>query len=394
MRHEQPADLLYLDNAATTYPKPEAVYQAADAFYRTGGGNAERGRYPLARAAADVIARTRAKLAAWLGAGAGDQIILAPSATIALNQVILGTPLPPGAVAYVTPFEHNSALRPLEHRRQTAGIHVRELPFDRTTWAFDAPRARAMLQAAPPALLVVSQASNVCGYLLPVVEIVQAARAANPACVVVVDGAQAAGLYPLDLAAGAIDYYVFSGHKSLYGPYGIAGFVLASGRRPAPILFGATGTQSDSVAMPLDVPSAYEPGSQNAWAAAGLDAALDWLAARGRAAVVAPAEAAAHALRDRLRALPGVTVYAPPADRWMGIVAFTAAGQAPAALADALAARGIAVRAGLHCAPWIHRWLGTLAGGGVVRASPSYFTPPSAADTLERALREALPTRR
>ncbi|HZS00920.1 MAG TPA: aminotransferase class V-fold PLP-dependent enzyme [Chloroflexota bacterium] len=388
---EQPApDGLYLDNAATTFPKPEAVYRAADAFYRTGGGNAERGRYPLARAAADVIARTRAKLAAWLGAASSEQIILAPSATIALNQVILGTPLRPGAVAYVTPFEHNSALRPLEHLRRTAGVRVHELPFDRATWAFDAPRAAAMLQVAPPALLVVSHASNVCGYLPPVAEIIRLARAANPNCVVVVDGAQAAGLYPLDLTDGTIDYYVFSGHKALYGPYGIAGFVLCGARRPAPILFGATGTESESVAMPLDAPSAYEPGSQNAWAAAGLEAALDWLAAAGRPAVVAPAEAAAHAILDRLRALPGLIVHAPPAAHWMGIVAFTHAALPPAAIADALAAQGIAARAGLHCAPWAHRWLGTLAGGGAVRLSTSYFTPPAAADTLEQALRAVL----
>jgi selenocysteine lyase/cysteine desulfurase len=387
---ESGADILYLDNAATTYPKPDAVYRAADAFYRTGGGNAERGRYPLARAAAAVIARTREKLAAWLDARGGEQVILTPSATIALNQVILGTPLAPGAVAYVTPFEHNSALRPLEHLRQSASLHVRELPFDRNTWAFDVPRAREMLQAEPPALLIVSHASNVCGYLLPVAEIVRAARAANPDCVVVVDGAQAAGLYPLDLTDGAVDYYVFSGHKALYGPYGIAGFVLCSERRPTPILFGATGTQSDSVTMPLDVPSAYEPGSQNAWAAAGLEAALDWLAAEGRHAVVGPAEAAAHAILDRLRALPGVRVYVPPADRWMGIVAFTAEGIAPAALADALAAQGLAVRAGLHCAPLIHRWLGTLESGGVVRVSTSHFTPPAAAETLDSALRAIL----
>jgi selenocysteine lyase/cysteine desulfurase len=183
---------------------------------------------------------------------------------------------------------------------------------------------------------------------------------------------------------------VFAGHKALYGPSGIAGFVLASARRPAPILFGATGTQSDSVGMPLDTPSAYEPGSQNAWAAAGLEAALDWLAAQGRPAVVAPAEQAAHAIVDRLRALSGTTVHVPPAERWMGIVAFTHERLAPAALADALADRGIAVRAGLHCAPWAHRWLGTLAGGGAVRLSTSHFTPPSAADALDRALRNVL----
>src|SRR5205823_3998896 len=137
----------------------------------------------------------------------------------------------------------------------------------------------------------------------------------------------------------------------------MAGFVLCGDRRPEPILFGATGTHSDSVGMPPEAPSRYEPGSQNVWAAAGLQAAPDWLAAEGRERVAGQAAAAARAIAVALHALPGVRVLAPAEDApAASILAFSVAGQAPRAVEEALAAEGIAVRAGLHCAPWAHRW--------------------------------------
>jgi selenocysteine lyase/cysteine desulfurase len=215
----------------------------------------------------------------------------------------------------------------------------------------------------------------------PVTEIARRAKRANPRAVVVVDGAQTAGLFPLPLGDGLIDALIFSGHKSLYGPYGVAGLVLASDWRPAPILFGGTGTFSERVTMPDELPSAYEPGSSNIWAVAGLRAALEWLRVTGREALVAHTLRLAQTLREQLEALPGVTVYAPPEGRgtaplcpsWCGIVAFTVEGIAPQALEAALGAQGIAVRAGLHCAPWAHRWLGTLDSGGAVRVSVGWF---------------------
>jgi len=271
---------------------------------------------------------------------------------------------------YVTPFEHNSVLRPVEHLRQTRAVHVQEIPFDRRTYTCDLARLAAMFQADPPALVCVTQASNVCGLMPPVTEIARRAKRANPRAVVVVDGAQTAGLFPLPLGDGLIDALVFSGHKSLYGPYGVAGLVLASDWRPAPILFGGTGTFSERVAMPDELPSAYEPGSPNIWAIAGLRAALEWLRTTGREAIVAHTLHLARILREQLATLPDVTVYAPSG---CGIVAFTVEGISPQALEAALGARGIAVRAGLHCAPWAHRWLGTLESGGAVRVSVGWF---------------------
>ncbi|RMD57390.1 aminotransferase class V-fold PLP-dependent enzyme, partial [Candidatus Parcubacteria bacterium] len=323
---------------------------------------------------AELIAETRALLADWLGAPAPEQVIFTPSATIALNQAILGADLRPGDVVYLTPFEHNSVLRPVEHLRQTTGVEVAEIPFDRRTYTCNLDRLASMFQAEPPAMVCVTQASNVCGLMPPVREIAQRAKAANPATIVVVDGAQTAGLYSLDLRGGLIDAFVFSGHKSLYGPYGVAGLVLASDWQPQPILFGGTGTVSESVTMPASLPSAYEPGSHNIWAIAGLKAALEWLRETGREAIVTHTTKLADRLRDELAALPGVTVYTPPPGTpWCGIVSFTIEGVRPQAIEAALGAQGIAVRAGLHCAPWAHRWLGTLESGGTVRVSVSLY---------------------
>jgi cysteine desulfurase family protein len=382
----EPGKLIYLDNAATTYPKPECVYQAADEFYRRYGGNAGRGANPLARKSAELIAETRAMLTDWLGAPSPERVIFTPSATIALNLAILGTKLRSGDAVYVTPFEHNSVLRPVEHLRQTMGVVVQELPFDRHTMACQFDRLAAQFRADPPALVCMTQASNVCGVMPPVIEVAQSARESNPNVVVVVDGAQVAGLHPLSLDDGLIDAYIFSGHKSLYGPYGVAGLVLASDWRPEPILFGGTGTISESVAMPGTLPSAYEPGSHNVWAIAGLKAALEWLRETGPKAIVAHTLELAESLRDELEKLSSVQVHGPPkGEQWCGIVSFSVEGVRPQAIETALGAKGIAVRAGLHCAPLAHRFLGTTSSRGTVRASPSQY---STQVEVERCIKE------
>jgi cysteine desulfurase family protein len=381
----EPERIIYLDNAATTYPKPECVYQAADEFYRCYGGNAGRGANPLARKSAELIAETRTILSGWLGTSAPEQVIFTPSATVALNLAILGTKLRHGDVAYVTPFEHNSVLRPLEHLRQAVGIFVQEMPFDRQTMACQLDRLAAQFRVDPPALVCITQASNVCGAMPPVMEIARLAKETNPNAVMVVDGAQVAGLYPLPLSEGLIGAYIFSGHKSLYGPYGVAGLVLASDWRPAPLLFGGTGTISESVQMPSILPSAYEVGSHNVWAIAGLKAALEWLRETGREAIIAHTLEIAEKLRDELEKTPGVQVYAPPrGESWSGILAFTVENVRPQAVEAALGAKGIAVRAGLHCAPWTHRWLETIQRGGTVRVSVSQFSHKADIKTLLR----------
>ncbi len=365
---------IYLDNAATTFPKPERVYRAADEFYRRYGGNAGRGGNPLAKACTRLLAETRRQTAAWLNAPSPERVIFTASATHALNLAIFGADLHLGDALYATPFEHNSVLRPLEHLCQSKGVQLHKIPFSHRTYVCHLDQLSADFQSAPPAMVCVAQASNVCGAMPPVTEIARLAKAANPRAIVIVDGAQTAGLYPLPLTEGLIDAFIFSGHKSLYGPYGIAGLVLASDWRPAPLLFGGTGTLSESIQMPADLPAAYEAGSHNIPAIAGLQAALNWLQETGREAIVARAINLAWQLRDRLADFPGVELYTPPKETpWCGILSFNVEGITPQSLEAALGAKGIAVRAGLHCAPWAHQWLGTLDSGGTLRVSGGYF---------------------
>ena len=265
-------------------------------------------------------------------------------------------------------------LRPVEYLRQTRGASVRQIPFARRTYACQLDKLTVAFQAEPPAVVCITQASNVCGVMPPVQDIARLAKQANPQSVVIVDGAQAAGLYPLNLKSGLIDALIFSGHKSLYGPYGIAGLVLGSAWKPTPLLFGGTGTFSESIDMPTDLPSAYEAGSHNIWAVAGLHAGLNWLKQTGRAAVTGQSIILAKQLLSGLADLSGIEVYVPEdLTSWCGIISLTVGDASPQTIEAALGAKEIAVRAGLHCAPWAHRWLGTIESGGTVRASLSYF---------------------
>lgn len=366
-------EIIYLDNAATTYPKPDIVYKFSHDFYRRYGGNAGRGNNPLARACATLLDETRSKLTTWLDAPASEKVIFTPSATHALNLAILGHTFHPNDVVYTTPFEHNSVLRPLEHLRQTQGIQVQQIPFHRRTYACQLDKLAISFQVEPPTMVCVTQASNVCGIMPPVREIARLAKQSNPNAIIVVDGAQTAGLYPLPFNEGLIDALVFSGHKSLYALYGIAGLVLGTDWRPRPLLFGGTGTISESVQMPNQLPSAYETGSHNILAIAGLHAALDWLQENGRETIVNHTLDLAWQFREGLESYH-VEVFAPAKDvDWCGILSFTVEGITPQAIESALGASNIAVRSGFHCAPWAHRWIKTHECGGTVRVSPAYF---------------------
>ena len=373
---------IYLDNAATTHPKPEVVYVQADQCYRASGANAGRGNHSMARNARGIIEETRGMLARLLHVPESGEVIFQPSATHALNATILGAGLTNGQVAYVTPFEHNSVLRPVEHLRVTRGIAVREVTFSGQTCLPDMPRVRAQFAAEPPDLLIVSQASNVTGALLPATEIVAAARRVNPGVIAIVDGSQAAGLYDL-ASTDLFDALIFSGHKTLYGPYGAAGFTLYGTRwRPAPIIFGGTGTMSETLGMPDAGPGTFEAGSQNVWAIAGLRAALRWIEASTPAAIRTHSGGLSRDFAHGIGGLPGVRVIVPSTET-TAVVSFTIAGVTPQIVENTLSAAGIAVRSGLHCAPWAHRLLGTLQAGGTVRVSPGYFNTP---DDIGRAV--------
>jgi cysteine desulfurase family protein len=377
---EEP-EIIYLDNAATTWPKPDSVYEFANEFYRRYGGNAGRGNNPLARACARLLDETRHKVADWLDAPTPEQLVFTSSATHALNLAIFGHKFRSGDVIYVSPFEHNSVLRPVEQLRRTQGIQVRQIPFNRRTYACKLEKLEAAFQIEPPTMVCVTQASNVCGLMPPVVEIARLAKKAAPNAVIVVDAAQTAGLYPLLSSDGLIDALIFSGHKSLYALYGIAGLVLGSDWRPKPLLFGGTGTLSESVEMPTALPFSYEAGSHNILAIAGLSAAVDWLQAIGREKIVETTLASARQIQQELKDYSQIELFNPNGNNaWCGILSFTIESTSPQMVENILGSQGIAVRAGFHCAPWAHRWLKTNDLGGTLRVSSGFFNNKSEAD--------------
>lgn len=405
---------IYLDNAATTFPKPEAVYRAMDMANRELAVNAGRGSYALARRAEKLVRETKTELKRLVSAGEETEVVLTPSATIACNQVLGGLTWSSADVVYVSAYEHNAVIRVLHMLQKRYGFSVEELAVNERTLELDLERIAFQFLRKKPSAVVLSHVSNVTGYLLPVERV--ASLAADYGAVVVVDGAQALGLVPTDLGFLSADFYIFAGHKTLYGPLGIGGFFWRKGRRLKPSLAGGTGSDSLNPEMNAVDASGFEPGSPNLPAIAGLLAALreaeetgsasggkerpqagerpmrPWTARAGQTArerLVQERRLAAY-MTVRLKETDGIRLYhAADLCRQTGIVAFGVEGYQAAEVGQLLDEDyGIAVRTGYQCAPLIHKYLRSTDSAGVVRASVGRFTTHEEIDALARAVRE------
>lgn len=374
-------DLIYLDNAATSFPKPEAVYAAVDGFARRCGVNPGRSGADLAVAAGDCILDCRRALARLFGApvDAPGRVILTANATEALNLVLQGL-CRPGDHVVSTVLEHNSVLRPL-HELAAAG----RLDFDLAPAGGDGrtdPAAVAALLRPETRLVVATHASNVFGT-------VQDAAALGALCrdrgiLFVLDAAQTAGLLPLDMPALGVDALVFTGHKSLLGPMGTGGVVLGAGVEPAPVRWGGTGVRSALLTQPPDLPWRLEAGTPNLPGIAGLLAGVEWLQERGPARLLAAENALCTRLRDGLRELPGLRLLFAGDGERVPVLSCVIDGMDPEEIGTRLDVdHGLMVRTGLHCAPLAHGHAGT-APRGAVRFS---FGPHNDAADVDGALR-------
>ncbi len=371
----------YFDNAATTYPKPEVVYTFMDHFYRKHGGNAGRGQYKLAASASRIMNETRQFLKELLSCPNKD-ILFAPSDTIALNQIIQGSISDKVREVYISPFEHNAVTRVLHHFEVNGKIRIHVLPIKKD-FTYNLENIQLAFNKTHPDMVIISHASNVCGLIAPVEEIFAAAKQYD--AITIVDMAQTAGLIPLHVGSDNIDYAAFAGHKTLYGPFGIAGFAKKASLSPEPILFGGTGVDSANQDMPLALPSRYEIGSQNIQAIAGLHAALKWRIVLGNA--LPEQEGKNHRkLCAILRQYDNITIVGPNnRDDCIGVVSCVFDGYSSDNISDVLDRFEIAVRSGLDCAPIAHKHLGTFPAG-TVRFSVGYFTSEQDFTTLRTAL--------
>ena len=372
--------MIYLDNAATTRTKPPAVAQAmleALSSY----GNCGRGGHEGALSAARTIYGTREKIAALLGCPRADHAVFTANSTQALNIAISGL-LGPGDHILSTDLEHNSVLRPL-YRLREAGAAVDFVPAG-GDGRLDYGAFEALLRPETKAV-VCTHASNLTG---DVVDIGRVGRFAKEhGLLFILDASQTAGVLPIDMTEDHIDVVCFTGHKGLMGPQGTGGLCLREGLDIRPFAVGGTGVQSYSETQPAEYPTRLEAGTLNGHGLAGLSAALDFLAETGLEAVHAHEDALARRFYQAVRDLPGVRVYGDhTAPVRAPIVALNIGELDSAEVSDELAERfGIATRPGAHCAPRLHRALGT-AGQGAVRFSWSCFNTEAETDAAAEAV--------
>lgn len=381
-------ETIYLDNAATTFPKPECVYAQMDRVNRTLAVNAGRGSYKLAQQASRMIEETRELLLELVNGKQVAEVVLTASATVALNQIIGGMSWGEQDVVYVTPFEHNAVIRPLYLQQQKYGFTILELPLLEDSYALDLEKTAFFFSQSPPAAVFATHISNVIGYILPIKEL--AVLAKKYKATVVVDASQSLGLLSVDLQQLPVDFMAFAGHKNLYGPFGTGGFYKKKGLELAPYLAGGTGSDSLNPAMPQSGSLRYEAASPNIVAIAGLHAALEDL---GRSEGMddwyeKERELTAY-LSAGLRQIAGVTLYAPPENSHIGMAAFGVSGYQSGEVGMLLDEDyHIAVRTGYHCAPLIHKSLKDKVQLGVVRASIGRYTTRQEVERLVAAVEE------
>jgi len=370
---------IYLDNAATSWPKPDSVYAAVDAYQRTNGAPDGRSGYRDAVEASHIVDRARRGVALLMGVLDPSRIIFGCNGTDVLNLAIRGV-LRPGDHVVTTVCEHNSVLRPLRWLSETADVDVTYVPCDGR--GLVSPDDVTAALRPTTRLVAVVHASNVTGALQPINDICRAARQSK--ALVLIDGAQSLGHVPIDVEQIGADMIAAPGHKGLLGPLGTGILYL----RPrvetmlAPLRFGGTGTQSEEDRQPETLPDKYEPGNHNLPGLAGLAAACEFLRLHTVEAVHAQLSRLTARLLDGLKQMNELTVYGPPttAER-TSVVSLAVRGYDPQEFAAALdSAAGVQSRAGLHCAPRMHAALGTLESGGLVRLSLGWATTEADVD--------------
>ena len=357
--------MIYLDNAATSFPKPPSVLRAMTEALREYGANPGRGGHKLALQAGRTVEKCREAAANLLGARP-ERVIFTRSCTESLNLAIMGM-LHKGDEVICSHGEHNAVMRPLERFVSRDEITVKLLRPDEQGLLSPEVLRRAITSRT--GLVVICHASNVSGVVQPVRELGAVCR--EKGVPLLVDAAQTAGMLEVTLEALNADMIALPGHKGLLGPHGTGLLALREGVDPEPLILGGTGSASESVRQPELLPDRYESGTLNLPGIAGLLTGIEF---------VAPQRADIHryeaGLNDRLRRqltqIPGLRILGAENAPRVAITSVVPEGGDSAALADALDASGVAVRGGLHCAPAMHSYLGTMRSGAV-RFAPGPF---------------------
>jgi len=373
---------IYFDNATTSWPKPEAVCQTVERQLRSGGANPGRSSHLHSLAAERLIYESRERVAAFLGAEKAEEIVFTLNATDALNMAIKGI-LKKGDHVIYSPFEHNSVLRPLASLREKGLITTTMLSS-----VGDVVEAASFDQAirAETKLLICTHASNITGRILPVREIGKVA--ALRGVYFLLDAAQTAGAFPLNLQEIGAHIAAFTGHKSLLGPPGVGLLYLREGMKIKPWREGGTGSRSDEERQPAFMPDYLEAGTPNILGIAGLNEGIKFITTMGVETIRAHELKLCSRLQQGLERIPGVRVFrgASP-EAYAAVISFILEGLDSGEIGYILEeAYGILCRTGLHCAPQAHRAIGTFPGG-TVRFSLGCFNTEKEVDHALHALK-------
>lgn len=374
--------MIYLDNAATTLHKPPQVVKAvADALQSM--GNSARGTHAGSMAASHTVYDTRVKLAKLFGCPRTDRVAFTANVTEALNIAVNGL-IGRGDHVITTDCEHNSVLRPLYRLADEQGVEVSFVPADKQG-NLDYDAFERLMQPHTRAI-VCTHASNLTGNLTDLARVSAVAKAHD--VLLIVDAAQTAGAYPIDMTELGIDVLCFTGHKGLMGPQGTGGLCVREGLTLRHWKVGGSGVQSYSRTHPTQMPTCLEAGTLNSHGIAGLSAALDFIAEVGVGAIHDRETALMRRFYEGVKDVPGITVYGDFSRLRMAIVTLNIGDYESGAVSDALSEEyGIATRPGAHCAPRMHQALGT-EQQGAVRFSFSWFNTEQEIDAAIQAVRE------
>jgi len=375
--------MIYLDNATTTGPKPQEVYQAVSTCLQRIGGNPGRGMHEGAHLATNIIEQARVELAGLFNAPSSSHIIFTLNATDAMNTALQGL-LVPGQHVVTTCMEHNAVSRPLRYL-ESIGVKVTLIPCDRCG-RLNIDKMKKVISEGVDAVVMI-HASNITGTIMPVYEIGQYAAKYNTKFIV--DASQTAGVEDIDVVKMAVTALIFSGHKGLLGPQGTGGLYLKEGITIRPLRFGGTGTLSESDQQPEEMPERLESGSPNTPGIAGLLAGVRFIREIGIENIRHKEKEFTTRLLNGLSNIKGVTIYGPQnLVEHTAVVSFTINNVTIKNINNALAQEfDIACRSGLHCAPWAHQTIGTIHTG-TIRFSPGYFNTTEDIDQALDAVRK------
>ena len=376
--------MYYFDNAATTFPKPEEVYAKMDNFYRNYGVNVGRGQFKEASTANKLLEDTRKMMLDLVCANSSYDCVFTSSATEAMNIILQGIQWSKDMNVYITPFEHNAILRTLHYLKIKYEINVITLYPDKETLEYDFDNIRNQFEKFKPNVVVMTHASNSFGNINPIERIFQLAKSYD--ALTVCDMAQTMGLLDFNIVSSKADYVVFAGHKTLYGPLGIGGYITNKGLSLSPLIYGGTGLESQNLNMPEVMPTKYEAGSHNIQAVSGLYASLLWIQKIGVSNIRKKEKETTEKLLSILNNYTNIEIVrGNNEDNNIGVVSCLFDGYSSDSIGQVLSDNDIAVRTGLHCAPNAHKFMDTFPAG-TVRFSISYFTTDEDLSALDDVL--------